>query len=104
MREWSSTTASSLSIIPVLSPAGLFDAVLRLRRGLCDVPDRTARRWRQWRTVAVAGMMGRDHKALVMIFHQDIDRREVLDVLSRRWPHVLVKELEQEEPAWTMFV
>ena len=77
IREWSSATASSLAIIPVLSPAGLPDAVRRLRRGLRDVRDRTARRWRQWRTVSFAGLMGGDHKALVMISHRGVDRREV---------------------------
>ena len=102
MREWSSATTSSLAIIPIRSPAGLPDAVRRLRRGLSDVRDRAARRWRRWRTVSFAGLMGGDHRALVMISHQGVDRREVLDVLRRRWPDVVVKELEQEEPAWTM--
>jgi hypothetical protein len=46
--------------------------------------------------------MGGDHKALVLIAHQGVDRREVLDVLSRRWPDVVVKEPEQEEPTWLM--
>ncbi len=87
MREWSSATTSSLALIPILSPAGLLDAILRLRRGLRDVRDRTARRWRQWRTVSFAGLMG-------------IDRREVVNVLRRRWPDVMVKELQQEEPTW----
>jgi hypothetical protein len=102
MREWSSANTFSLAIMPVLSPAGLPDAVLRLRRGLRDVRDRMARRWRQWRTVCLAGLMGGNHRALVMISHQDIDRREVLEVLSRRWPDVVVKSLEHEEPVWTM--
>jgi hypothetical protein len=39
---------------------------------------------------------------MVMISHQGIDRREVLDVLRRRWPDVVVKSLEHEEPVWTM--
>ena len=37
-----------------------------------------------------------------MISHQDIDRREVLEMLRRRWPDVLIKGLEREELAWTM--
>ena len=40
--------------------------------------------------------------AKLMISHEGVDRREVLDVLGRRWPDVVVKELEQEEPTWTM--
>jgi hypothetical protein len=102
MREWSSVVTASLAIIPVLSQAGLSDAVRRLRRGLRDVRDRTARRWRQWRQVCLAGLMGGDHRALVVISHEGVDRREVIGMLSRRWPDVVVKELEQEEPASTM--
>jgi hypothetical protein len=84
------------------SPAGLSDAVRRLRRGLRDVRDRTVRRSRQWRAVCFAGLVGSDHRALVMILHQGIDRREVLDMLCRRWSDVVLKDLQQEEPTWTM--
>ena len=49
-----------------------------------------------------AGLMGGDHKALVMISHPDIDRREMVNVLCRRWPDVVLKDLEHEEPAWAM--
>jgi hypothetical protein len=103
IRYWSETAAaSSLAVITTAPPAGLFDAVIRLRRGLRDVRDRTARRWKRWRTVAVAGMMGGDHRALVLISHEGVGRREVQDVLSRRWPDVVLKDLAQEEPAWVM--
>jgi hypothetical protein len=61
-----------------------------------------ARRWRRWRTVGFAGLMGGDHRALVLISHQEIDRREVLDVLGRRWPDVVVKDLAEDEPTWAM--
>ena len=89
IRYWSeAATTSSLAIIPQLSPAGLPDAARRLRRGLRDVRDRTARRWRQWRTVGCVGMIGGDHRALVLISHQGVNRRDVLGVLSRRWPSV----------------
>jgi hypothetical protein len=101
MREWSqAATTLSLAIIPSLSPAGLCNAARRLRRGLRDVRDRTARRWRQWRTVAFAGMMGGDD--MIMVAHQGADRRAVLDVLRRRWPSVVLKDLAQEEPVWAM--
>lgn len=103
MRYWSeAATTSSLAIIPMLSPAGLPDAARRLRRGLRDVRDRTARRWRQWRTVGCVGMIGGDHRALVLISHQGVNRRDVLGVLSRRWPSVVLKNLEREEPMWEM--
>ena len=84
------------------SSAGLPDAVRRLRRGLRDVRDRMARRQRRWREVCFAGMAGGDGTALVMITHEGVDRHEVEDVLRRRWPDVVVKSLEQEEPAVAM--
>jgi hypothetical protein len=37
-----------------------------------------------------------------MITHEGITRREVQDVLRRRWPEVVVKSLEREEPAVAM--
>ena len=40
--------------------------------------------------------------ALVMVTHEGIDRHEVEAVLRRRWPDVVVKELEQEEPTVAM--
>ena len=61
-----------------------------------------ARRRRQWRTVAVAGLMDGDHKALIIVTHQGVDRREVLEVLCRRWPSIVLKDLESEEPVWAM--
>ena len=103
MCRWSAeATKWSLAIIPLHSSAGLPDAVRRLRRGLRDVRDRMARRRRRWRDVCFAGMAGGDHTALVMITHEGIDWWEVLDALRRRWPAVVVKSLEQEEPTWVM--
>jgi hypothetical protein len=52
--------------------------------------------------VSCAGLMGGDHKALVLIAHQGIDRREVADVLRRRWPDVVLKDLADEAPVWEM--
>jgi hypothetical protein len=49
-----------------------------------------------------AGMIGGDRRSLVMIGHDGIERCEVLDALRRRWPDVVVKDLAQEEPAWSM--
>jgi hypothetical protein len=101
--HWSeAATTSSLAIISIRSPAGLPDAAIRLRRGLRDVRDRTARRFRRWRTVSFAGMIGGDHRALLLISHEGVDRRDVQDALCRRWPDVALKDLEHEEPTWTM--
>jgi hypothetical protein len=103
MCHWSADAAtSSLAIVRFDSLAGLPDAARRLRRGLRDVRDRRAQHGRRWRDVSFAGMAGGDHTALVLVSHQDIDRREVQDVLCHRWPDVVVKSLEHEEPAVAM--
>jgi hypothetical protein len=103
MRYWSeAATTLSLAIIPILSPGGLPDAARWLRRGLRDVRDRTARHFRRWRTVSLAGLIGGDHRALMLISHEGIGRRELQDVLWRRWPDVALKDLAQEEPMWEM--
>jgi hypothetical protein len=103
MCYWSeAATTLSLAIIPLQLPSGSQDAVRRLRRGLRDVRDRTTRRMRRWRTVSLAGMIGSDRRALVLISHEGIERREVQDVLQRRWPDVVLKDLGQEEPMWEM--
>jgi hypothetical protein len=103
IRFWSDAAAtSSLAIIPVLLPAGLPDATRRLRRGLRDVRDRTARYWKRWRSVSFAGLMGGDRQAVIIVTHHGVDRREVADVLRRRWPDVVLKDLAQDEPTWVM--
>lgn len=84
------------------SSSGLRDGVRRLRRSLRDVRDRMARYTRSWRDVGFAGMTGGDRVALVLVSHDGVDQREVLDVLRRRWPEVVVKTWEQEEPAVAM--
>jgi hypothetical protein len=52
--------------------------------------------------VAFAGLMGGDRVAMVMISHEGVDRRELVNVLRGRWPDVVLKDLEQEEPTWAM--
>ena len=37
-----------------------------------------------------------------MITRREIDPRDVLNVLRSRWPDVVVKDLQQEEPTWAM--
>jgi hypothetical protein len=103
MCQWSAEAAtSSLATIPVQSPSGLRDAVRLLRRGLRDVRDRRARQSRRWHGVSFAGMAGGDHTAMVMITHDGVDRSEVVDVLRRRWPDLVLKSLEHEAQAWAM--
>ena len=47
-------------------------------------------------------MIGGDHRGIVLISHEGVDRRELQDVLKARWPDVVLKALEHEEPMWTM--
>ena len=47
-------------------------------------------------------MIGGDNRALIVISHEGVDRRELLDVLTPRWPDVVLKDLGQEEPMWEM--
>jgi len=100
---WSkAATTLSLAIIRLQSSEGLPDAVRRLRRALRDVRDRTARRRRVWRSVAFAGMAGGDHSGMILVSHEGVDRRELQDVLRRRWPDIVLKDFEGEEPVWEM--
>ena len=57
---------------------------------------------KQWRTVSFAGMIGGNHTVLMLISHEGIGRRELQEVLWRRWPDVVLKDLAQEEPIWEM--
>jgi hypothetical protein len=103
MRQWAAdATASSLAIFPLAPSETLQYAARRLRRGLRDVRDRTARQRSSWRDVAFAGMAGADHTARVMIRHDGVNRDEVRDALRRRWAEVIVKSLAQEMPPHVM--
>ena len=101
MCNWAEAT-SSLAILSFGSSVCLPNAAQHLRRAMRDVRDRVARRRNQWREVGFAGMIGGDRRAMVMVSHEGVGRCEVLDVLRRRWPDVLVKKLGQEEPTWEM--
>ena len=104
MCDWSVPTTSSLAVIPLHSPAGLRHAVRQLRRGLRDVRDRMARRRRRWRGVCFAGMASGDGRVLVLVSHSGVDRREVFEVLRRRWRQVVVKDIAEEAPSSAMTV
>ena len=57
---------------------------------------------RRWREVGFADMADGEHRALVLVSHEGIDRREALDVLCHRWPDVVLKNLEHEVPTVAM--
>ena len=104
MCRWSpKATTSRLAIIRLpLWPLDLCEGVRRLRRRLRDVRDRMARHKMQWRDVCFAGLVGGDGLSMLLISYDGMDRQEVLDVLRRRWPQVVVKSLEQEAPTMAM--
>ena len=64
--------------------------------------QRFARHWKRWCTKSFVGLMSSNRRALIMITRQEIDPRDVLNVLRSRWPDVVVKDLQQEEPTWAM--
>jgi hypothetical protein len=47
-------------------------------------------------------MVGGDGTAFILIEHEGVDRQELLAVLQRRWPEVVLKNLENEAPTSTM--
>jgi hypothetical protein len=91
----------SLAMLPLSNrPGELRAAVVRQRRAVRDVRDR-AGRWRsRWRGVAVAGMASGDNTTLLLIRHTDIGRAEVGDVLCRRWPDVVLRDVAAALPCW----
>ena len=71
-----------------------------LRRALRDLRDRTARRCWRWRGVAIAGMVGGDGAAVVLVRHPCIAREEVARVFGRRWSGSAVGEVGAASPRW----
>jgi hypothetical protein len=77
--------------------------VRRLRKGLRDVRDRTARRRSAWRLVTFCGLLS-GNEALVLVQHTGIDPMSVWSVLKRRWPEIVVQNVHDNEPLWQMTV
>jgi hypothetical protein len=78
-------------------------SIRRLRKGLRDVRDRTAVRNDCWQSVALAGLLS-ETTALVLIQHAGIHREDVLDILARRWPGIVMTNVRDAEPSWRMSV
>lgn len=106
MRRWIAEDGAtvSLAVLPLRHcPGELRAAVVRLRRALRDVRDRTARRRSSWGGVAFAGMAtGTD--AFVLVSHPDLARSEVARVLRKRWPTAVLQDVGAAEPSWSMSV
>ena len=93
----------SLAVLHLPRPPGaLRAAVVRLRRALRDVRDRTARRHAPWSGVAFAGMATGDGTAFVLVSHPGIARSEVPDILRKRWPVAVLQDVGAAEPSWSM--
>lgn len=82
---WLTGPEISLAIVPLCDDP--IRAIRRLRKGLRDVRDRTARQDHRWAAVAIAGLVDGD-RALLLVEHHGIERRLLWSVLERRWPNV----------------
>ena len=95
-RDWISGFDTSLAVIRISGDP--ISAIRRLRKGLRDSRDRTARQDHRWRGVAMAGLMDRE-RLLILIQHPGIDRTEVWSVLERRYPEVWLYGPADIEPS-----
>ena len=48
----------------------------------------------------MAGMASNDSTAHLLIRHPGIGRREIAEVLKRRWPEATVGNIDEWEPTW----
>ena len=105
LRRWITSVGApvSLAVLPLPHrPGTLRAAVARLRRGLRDVRDRTARRRASWRGAALAGMATGDGVVFMLVSHPGIARSEVAATLRKRWPAAVFQDVGAAEPAWSM--
>jgi hypothetical protein len=91
----------SLALIPI--NGDLIGFTRRLRKGLRDLRDRSARHDHHWQSVAMAGLVDGD-RALILIRHPGIARAEVWARLARRWPEIALCNPEKFEPSYQMAV
>lgn len=90
-----------LAVIPITGNP--ITVTRKLRKGLRDVRDRSARTSMSeqdggWAKVEMAGLVDGD-RMLVLIKHNGIVRADVWSVLERRWPDVLVTDPVTIEPS-----
>jgi hypothetical protein len=91
----------SLVVLPLRHRPGELRAhVAGIRRALRDLRDRTARRNRLWRGVALAGMVAASGEAFVLVRHPGIDRTEVARVLRSRWPGAIIADVGSLSLSW----
>jgi hypothetical protein len=102
-RIWLSGIDISLAVIPLAPDDDPMAAIKRVRKGLRDVRDRTARDADCWQSVAFAGMLS-EHEAMVLVQHARIDREEVGSILARRWPGIVISNVRDAQPSSWMTV
>ena len=100
-RIWLSGSETSLAVIPL--PGNSIIAIRKLRKGLRDVRDRTARHDPRWGAVVLAGFAS-EGLALVLISHASIDRANLWWTLSGRWPMTVVTDVGDAESSSSMHV
>lgn len=98
---WLRDPEISLAVIPI--DGDLFNATRRLRKGLRDVRDRTARQDYRFAAVTLAGLVEGD-QALILIQHPAINRVELWATLERRWPQAMLGDPAGIAPSSTMTV
>jgi hypothetical protein len=101
LQIWLAGSKISLALIPI--NGDLIGFTRRLRKGLRDVRDRSARRDYRWQSVAMAGLADGD-RALILIRHSGMDRAEVWARFERRWPGIVLCNPGKFEPSSRMTV
>ena len=100
LEQWVLTSGDAASLI-VFAAHSAYDPVeraRRLRRGLRDVRDRTAREDGRWRCVTFAGMVDAFGHAVIFVRHPGLRRDVIAARLSRRWPRLDAVEVGDVRP------
>jgi hypothetical protein len=101
VQTWLCDPDTSLAIIPLSSD--FTEAVRRTRKAVRDVRDRAARQTPVWQQVSMGGLAG-SGRLVMLVQHVGIDRDTLWRVLERRWPGVLVTQVNQIDPCSTLTV
>jgi len=106
LKQWIMEMGEQITLveIPLGQDGDLRTQVRRLRRRLRDLRDRHARcsGFHRWRSVAFAGLVSANNRALIMVSHKDITRRELHALLEQHLGPVSLSDLGEATPS-TMF-
>ena len=101
-RDWLTGDSESVSLAVIPISDDPIATTRKLRKGLRDVRDRSARQGHcRWRSVAMAGLMDRG-RLLILIRHVGISRDEVWSMLERRYPEIGLCDPGDIEPSTAM--